>query len=274
MDRKKVIKHIENFHKLYEKDFLNSDKYKNKQYLLNSIRANLPNERLKNAVFFILSYSFYRGRNDELSTRFKERAFKVLNEFFEERKDFLLESLSRIDKNELKKVGVYADLDSRLQNNGVNNKHDRLMILDLINFIQWNEHKNITVFLEDKIKSRSLQEAYKNLQNIHAIGPKVASLILRDLVYIRKLEKYLNRPDDYYYLQPVDIWVHRLSRKLGLVSREEIYHEKEARDITNRCFELGVNPIHYNQGIWYIGTQSLEILLKLLQDVNLESYLS
>jgi len=50
-------------------------------------------------------------------------------------------------------------------------------------------------------------------------------------------------------------------KSIGLVDRDKIYRD-EAKDITDKCFELGVNPIHYNQGAWYIGSNSLQILLK------------
>jgi len=81
------------------------------------------------------------------------------------------------------------------------------------------------------------------------------------IVYIYELENHLRKPDDYYFLQPIDRWVHKLSEKIGLINKDKIYKD-EAKDITDRCFEFRANPIHYNQGAWYIGAHSLQILLK------------
>ncbi len=89
--------------------------------------------------------------------------------------------------------------------------------------------------------------------------PKIASLILRDVVYIYELENILETKD-YYYLQPVDTWVHQISRHIGIVEKDEIY-KNESLDIVNKCHEFGVNPIHYNQGAWYIGANSHKIIM-------------
>ena len=98
------------------------------------------------------------------------------------------------------------------------------------------------------------------MDGIWSIGPKIASLILRDVVYIYELGNYLS-DEEYYFLQPIGTWVHNLSKRIELVDRRKIY-KVEAKDITDKCFELGVNPIHYNQGVWYIGSNSLKILLQ------------
>lgn len=140
------------------------------------------------------------------------------------------------------------------------------MVISLVNFIQFNNGKNILHSLIDQVKSKKVAEAYRNLDGIWSIGPKIASLILRDVVYIYELENYLNK-EDYYFLQPIDTWVHNLSKSIGLVDRDKIYRG-EAKDITDKCFELGVNPIHYNQGVWYIGSNSLQILLKNIDKIE------
>ena len=133
------------------------------------------------------------------------------------------------------------------------------MVISLVNFIQFNNEKNILHFLVEQIKSKKIDSAYQNLDGIWSIGPKIASLILRDVVYIYKLENYLSA-EDYYFLQPIDTWVHNLSRRIKLVNNDKIYRN-EAKDITDKCLEFGVNPIHYNQGAWYVGSNSLQILL-------------
>ena len=154
----------------------------------------------------------------------------------------------------------YKGLYDLLKQNKVNKEGDRLMVISLVNFIQFNNGKNILHFLIEQIKSKKIAEAYQDLDGIWSIGPKIASLILRDVVYIYELENYLS-DEDYYFLQPIDTWVHNLSKRIELVDRIKIY-KVEAKDITDRCFELGVNPIHCNQGVWYVGSNSLKILLK------------
>lgn len=247
MKTNSLIRQIARFYKNYENEFLR-ERIRKKKACLKS-----P----KKALFFILSYSFYQGRRDEISSRFEGRAKTTLESSLKDNSVLLHSSPRILNKNNLRTR--YKELYESLKQNEVNKEGDRLMVVSIVNFIQFNNEKNILHFLIEQIKSNKTAEAYRNLDRIWSVGPKIASLILRDVVYIYKLENYLDR-EDYYFLQPIDTWVHNLSKSIGLVDKEKIYRD-EARDITDKCFELGVNPIYYNQGAWYIGSNSLQILL-------------
>jgi len=254
MDTKTLVKQIVKFHKNYEDEFL-KERIKNKDAYLRT-----P----KDALFFILSYSFYQGRRNKISSQFEERAKNAVNLFWESN-NILSTSASKItNKDKLK--DCYKDLYDKLKENEVNKEGDRLMIISLVNFIQSINQKNMVKFLIEEIESNAISEAYKNLDEIWSIGPKIASLILRNIVYIYELEKNLNK-NDYYFLQPIDTWVHKLSKTIGLINEDKIY-EGEAKDITDKCFKFEVNPIHYNQGAWYIGAHSLEILLRNIEVIK------
>lgn len=243
-----LVKRIAEFHKNYEKEFL-------KERIRNRISCL---ESPKDALFYILSYSFYQGRRDEISATFERRAKVVLDSFLTSN-DVLLLGSSRITSKEVLKT-KYKKLDGLLKTNKVNKEGDRLMVMSLINFSQSNDEKNILRFLIDQIVSKKIPEAYRNLDGIWSVGSKIASLILRDIVYIYKLEDYLSR-QDYYFLQPIDTWVHQLSKRVGLVGRDKIY-TGEAKDITEKCFRFNTNPIQYNQGAWYVGANSLKLVLE------------
>ncbi len=248
MKAKTLVKGIAKFHKNYEREFL-KERIRNKTHFLQS-----P----KDALFYILDHSFYQGRRDEISRKFEDRAKATLASIFENN-DVLLSSSSRIISKEKLKL-KYKKLNKLLIQYKVNKEGDRLMVMSLINFIQSNDEKNILRFLIKQIKTKKIPQAFRNLDGIWSIGSKIASLILRDIVYIYKLENYLNRKD-YYFLQPIDTWVHQLSNRVGLVHKNKIYRG-EAKDITERCFEFKTDPIQYNQGAWYIGSNSLKVVLK------------
>lgn len=279
MDTKILVKKIVKFHKNYENENLKSRIERKSEYLKSP----------KDALFFILSLSFYQGRLDETSEKFEKKAKKALEEFFKETNPFS-RSFRRIHivkytegkKKELNASEYeeelkprYSELLENLKENGLNKRGDRLMVAGLINFIESNEEKNLVKMIIQKIKSKKLEEVYNELDDIWSIGPKIASLILRDIVYIYKLEPYLNK-ESYYYLQPVDTWVHQVSEKLELIDLEKAkdkndkskIYEDESKDITDKCFEFGVNPIHYNQGAWYVGKNSLKVLLKNLEMIK------
>ena len=248
MNTKNLVRQIARFYKSYESELL-KEKIRDKNDYL---------ESPKSALFFVLSYSFYQGRRDEISSMFEERA-KTALEFFLENNNVLLYSSPRITEKENLRT-KYKGLYDLLKQNKVNKEGDRLMVISLVNFIQFINEKNILHFLIEKIRSKKIAEAYRNLDGIWSIGPKIASLILRDVVYIYELENYLSE-EEYYFLQPIDTWVHNLSKRIELVNNDKIYRD-EAKDITDKCFEFRVNPIHYNQGVWYVGANSLKILLK------------
>ena len=248
MNTKNLVRQIARFYKNYESELL-KEKIRDKNDYLKS-----P----ENALFFVLSYSFYQGRRDEISSIFEERAKTALESFLGNN-NILLYSSPRITEKENLKT-KYKGLYDLLIQNKVNKEGDRLMVISLVNFIQFINEKNILHFLIEKIRSKKIAEAYRNLDGIWSIGPKIASLILRDVVYIYELENYLSE-EEYYFLQPIDTWVHNLSKRIELVNNDKIYRD-EAKDITDKCFEFRVNPIHYNQGVWYVGSNSLKILLE------------
>ena len=248
MNTKTLVRQIARFYKNYESELL-KEKIRDKNDYLKS-----P----ENALFFVLSYSFYQGRRDETSSIFEERAKTALESFLGNN-NILLYSSPRITEKENLKT-KYKGLYDLLIQNKVNKEGDRLMVISLVNFIQFINGKNILHFLIEKIRSKKIAEAYRNLDGIWSIGPKIASLILRDVVYIYELENYLSE-EEYYFLQPIDTWVHNLSKRIELVNNDKIYRD-EAKDITDKCFEFRVNPIHYNQGVWYVGSNSLKILLE------------
>ena len=255
MNTKTLITQIARFYKTYEEEFLKKRIRNKNDYL----------ESPKSALFFVLYYSFYQGRRDEISSRFEERAKTALDSFLGNNNILLYSSPRITDKDNLRTK--YKGLYDSLKQNKVNKEGDRLMVISLVNFIQFNNEKNILYFLIEHIKSKKIAEAYRTLDGIWSIGPKIASLILRDVVYIYELENYLLDREDYYFLQPIDTWVHNLSKSISLVNKDKIYRVEE-KDVTDKCFELDVNPIHYNQGAWYIGSNSLQILLQNIDKIE------
>jgi hypothetical protein len=102
MKTKTLVKRIAKFHNNYEREFL-KERVRNKTHLLNS-----P----KDALFYILDYSFYQGRRDEISAKFKQRAKATLASIFENN-DILLSGSSRITSKEKLKI-KYKKLDKLL----------------------------------------------------------------------------------------------------------------------------------------------------------------
>lgn len=253
MDTKKYTYKISSFSSYYHTEHL-------------AERINSRDTYLKSpekAFEFITGFSFYQGRRDEISKKFEEKAKAVILPLI--RTTNILSTSSEILSGKINLANKYNQIYQLLKTGGVNKKGDRLMVISIINFIQSIEHHNILFYLIELIKSRQIAEAYQQLDNIWSIGPKIASFILRDIVYIYELENMLETKD-YYYLQPVDTWVHQISRNIGIVEKDDIYNN-EALDIVDKCHEFEVNPIHYNQGAWYMGANSHKIILSNIDNI-------
>jgi len=254
MNREKMIKKIASFHKGYVNSILKKreeDKEKYKSSLIDSL-------------FYIFSFSFFRGRNDKLSKKFKERAINAINELnkdhsieeliMNKKKKFVKKANSLISKKDYKLVF------KRLKEEEVNNKYDRLMVVSLIDFYRTID-ENIVNYMILKIRNGELSNLSDELEKVLYIGDKISSLILRDTVIIYDLKKYL-KPDDYIYLQPIDTWVFQVAKEIGMINEEKI-KKCHPEQIVKKCQEFSIDPIEFNQGAWYIGANPLNIIDKL-----------
>lgn len=100
-------------------------------------------------------------------------------------------------------------------------------------------------------------------QLYYQVGEKIYSLLLRDVVDLFGLSKHL-APDDFKYLQAVDTWVEQLANKLGFQGSKT----KLAIDLAEACQKHSVNPIAFNQGAWYLGAHSFDVLTENIERIK------
>jgi len=118
---------------------------------------------------------------------------------------------------------------------------------------------NLTKTVLALLEGGSVKPAHTFLCQIRGTGKKINSLFLRDIVLIYGLPVGQDDP----LLQPVDIWVRRLTRLLmGLqadVPRDEEDDYSNDTKIAETLIALsktaGVSPLSLNQGAWYFGSQ-------------------
>ncbi len=110
---------------------------------------------------------------------------------------------------------------------------------------------NIVLFMKRKLESEQVNEGFTLLcgpGGINGIGPKIASLFLRDIaIFYGFIPKR-----DRYRLQPVDVWVRRISTVLmgRKASDVEIAHW-----IVQECQAMNIDAEAANDGMWYFGSQ-------------------
>ncbi len=148
---------------------------------------------------------------------------------------------------------------------GTNEKLNKGVIHGLVTLA--SQHGNVMSHLKEEI-SDDLEQAFIHLNTIHGIGPKVASLLLRDTAWLYDLENKI--PPEYrIYLQPVDRWIRRIARCMWTdLDNEAVPDWVIAKRITDACNRYGISPIHFNQGAWYFGAREVRDEKRLCDKIN------
>lgn len=153
------------------------------------------------------------------------------------------------------------------------NDEDIMMVLDVLKFISDNERKNIYNYLKnnlnltDKIGNSKVKFVYDELTSIRAISDKIATLTVRDIMLMNSEIKLADK--DYKLAFPVDTWVIKIAHKLGC-SSENI--EEIKNYFIKKCKESDVEPLKVAAGLWFLGFNSLDILLEYcLGDIEIGS---
>ena len=265
MNKKMMLKQMEHFGDLYRSDFLKLDKP--------DILSFNNLERLSNSWWYaLLSFfgvSFLQGRRDELSNKFIKCAKEALNLYFfgdEIAKKWKLKVLCKTVspevflkvKNDCSQTEEMDDFSRMLCEKNVNRERDRKMVLHTLCFVNnLSEYdNNIVSYSKTMISEGKLEDLYRELQKIHSVGPKIASLWIRDLVTIFGLEEFLGSTAKFWeYMFPVDTWVEQFYRFFKEIKEDSpensINIQKLVADMVDQCKQEALNPSKVNQGIWY-----------------------
>ncbi|MCS7272547.1 MAG: hypothetical protein NZ550_00170 [Fimbriimonadales bacterium] len=112
------------------------------------------------------------------------------------------------------------------------------------------------------VKSGRVEPIYQKITEIRGIGPKVGSLVLRDMVAMYDLERSIE-PSDYHYLQPVDTWIRRIGPMLTDEITEETADWVIAGKLSKLCRRHQVSGVRFNQGVQYLAIVELRDLERL-----------
>ncbi len=139
----------------------------------------------------------------------------------------------------------------------LDNHIDIMMVLDVLNFITAGpDHKNIYRYVYDTLVANKASEAFKELKGIYAIGDKISSLIIRDILLLNPEIRISN--ENYKFAFPVDTWVEKIGKRLG-------YDEPKVSDlkerIINDCLKANIDPCRVAAGLWFVGFHSMDVLM-------------
>jgi len=256
-----------------------------------SYQNNATIDQIKNdwwlALINFFDRIFYQGRSDELSGRFEKVTLDALVQFFGSNKNQRLKKIVQYGNQgflDYKKYGFTPKYTSSttghssvLQKSfnrkdwpyttprGINIKsglgrgRDKEMVLNTLHFISTIPQygHNVLSYSIDHIQNNKIPKLFKSFDEIRSVGVKTASFFIRDTVAFYGLET----PTFVYdkYTQPIDTWVRQVCKKLHIVAKND---NILVNKIVQHCKVAGVSPIKFNQGCWYLGSHSLELIFQ------------
>jgi hypothetical protein len=138
----------------------------------------------------------------------------------------------------------------------------------LIEFVQENLSNtdyNIVCWAEKMLRTGDVRSVHDLLISINGVGPKIASLFLRDIAWACDIFPTRSRE----LLQPVDRWVRRYVHHWEQNNR--LSDPECAHWIVKQSLEAGVSPEKVNAGMWYFGARVAgdeSTLLLLIDDIG------
>ena len=222
---------------------------------------------------FFLEHACYQGRRDEISYRVYLAAKKMLSPLFaNDNKGEKLEQYKQ------QKWGpIRSQLGEVIGKGKVGKGRDLEMILSALEKVSsCIPERNFVAYSIDRIKRGEARKHYLDLQHqvpnaelgIVQVGPKIAALYLRDVVSLFQVEAFVDN-DALFCLQPIDTWVRQLAVRLGIVSNENEGEATIQNRIVEECSHSGISSFRFNQGLWYLGFNSLKLLLEAAENTSL-----
>lgn len=251
-----IIEKISQFGNKYQDEFLNIET----EPILN---------HWWNSLDFFLSKAFYQGRLDTVSKKVYNTAKGILENYFQKDANQNLIFPINHNWNELKSL-----LDEKIGRGRIGKARDVEMVISALQFVENIQGNNLVNYSINKISNNNLSQHYSDIQRSNSqngivqVGKKIAAFYLRDIVSVFQLENNIS-PDDFMYLQPIDTWLRKIARKLNV-------DLQEANDISiidwiiNQCQNENISPILFNQGAWYLGYNSFDILLEKIISEDME----
>lgn len=215
------------------------------------------------ALDFFLSRACFQGRRDDVSERVYQAIKEVLFTLLSDGE--LRPSFQQLQSQDW--AAVTRELQARIGRGKIGKARDIEMVTSTLKFIGRLPDLNIVNYSVNELRAGEIAQHYSELQasppnGIVQVGPKIAALYLRDLVSIYHLEAFV--PDQLAFcLQPVDVWVRRVAQRLGIPIDKTGDHQVQIAIVT-LCRQNGISPLLFNQGAWYIGHYSFDIVLDLL----------
>jgi hypothetical protein len=254
------------------------------------------------AFRFFFNHAFMRGRRDQLSEEYFRYAIVALKEYFcipdnPVEKDFLklvrhhsdfikdfaaimtfkISSERKRTANSIRDGAFNTEITAThpLVNKlvaksnihgqrSLNNDRDLLMVLSSLSFLtHQGMPANIHNYIVNQLTAGNTKGVVKAIKEVYAVGDKLSAFILRDIILMNPNIK----AEDQSLAFPIDTWVVKVANRLGCTSED---HAEIRKFFIDRL--EGTSAAKVAAGLWYLGFNSLDILLVNLDKVDMTSW--
>jgi len=223
------------------------------QMLMVPLWCNHPNHQTNiwdSLAVFLEGYAFERqGRRPDYF-------FAATDSLFECRQENNTLTYKTVER-------LWQSFSQRLNNTNLNPKNNPLYPSSNPNNIQGigNSRSLLEIILNNQLQQASfvnhlrfmiernnnVKQAFELMNQIRGIGPKIASLFLRDVVITYEVD--LANVQNRYLLQPIDIWVQRtISHFTNIPGNQK---QVIAEWIVKTSIQYHINPELVNMGVWF-----------------------
>jgi|GEM_PF-562328 len=124
---------------------------------------------------------------------------------------------------------------------------------------------NIVSLAKTGLELDLVDGVHGKIQEINGIGPKIASLFLRDVALFYNLTPSKDR----HLLQPVDTWIQRMFEQLTQQRSTSVQDtEKIQRWMLQESVRCDVRPEAVNEGTWYFSSQVADSEYRMSKALN------
>jgi hypothetical protein len=106
------------------------------------------------------------------------------------------------------------------------------------------------------VRTSRIEDQFMRIVDIRGVGPKVASVFLRDIVFLFSLEDQID-PIDRLYVQPLDKWTRTIAP--AIIEEPGIDHSADwilAGKMAKYTRKSGISGVRFNMGVAALGAAS------------------
>jgi len=229
---------------------------------------------------FLAGVIFYQGRSNSLSTIIKDLAKNSIQDYFDTKSSSGITNASDDDITEARFAFQNSEINGKTYKRltdvemlfGVMDKKGIITKKGVIHILRDIPKGNIIDYSIRSIIQGNVSSLYDKFHSVKSIAHKITSMYLRDLVdlfydEVGKSAEIRTRVGQ-SYLQPIDVWVRRVSGKAGIIVTGS-KPLSQAQTIVDACRQVSRSrrfALRYNQGAWWLGEHSLDLALEYLAE--------